>query len=295
MSHYVTLPSNGADLLSDYGLIHNTQSDFETDLKYPLNFNYSQYEVGLSEISYRKLWLVTLGSFKIIDNVRNIVMHERRIEVLDGISIPKVINILNQHLNDYTPGDTNPLINNQYKKIHFTLVNKEELLINVPLGITLEITGYFTSLLRHRSSTPMHYGVTWMELEKDKLMFAQNNITQENDHITIQGHETLNTKCFIVNSNIRCIENLYLYTDIINEVHVGSDMLKLLKVIPVRANFDEVASETFYFPHYISLDSRYIDRIRMKIRDSQGNKIRFSAEHSQIVYKLHFKPIEHYK
>ncbi len=295
MSYYVTLPSNGADLKSDYGLIHNTQTDFETDLKYPLDFNHSEYEVGLSEISYRKLWLVTLGSFKITDNIKNIVLYDRKIEVLDGISIPKIIKILNDHLNDYTFSNTTSLLNTQYRKINFTLVNQEELLINVPLGLTLEITGYFTSLLRHRSSTPMHYGVTWMELEQDKLKFAQDNIIQKQDTITIRGHEDLFTKCFIVNSHIRCIENLYLYTDIINNVHVGSDMLKLLKVIPVRANFDELSSEIFYFPHYISLDSSYIDRIRMKIRDSQGNKIKFSAEHSQIVYKLHFRPIKHYK
>ena len=291
MSHYVTLPSNGADLTSEYGLEHNTQTDFETDLKYPLNFNYKYYEVGLSEISYRKLWLITLGSFKIIDNIKNIVLHERTIEVLDGINISKVIDILNQHLNDYII-QSNPILNTQLKKIQCTLVNQEELLISVPLGITLEVTGYFTSLLRHRSSTPSHYGVTWTELENEKLKYAQGNIIQENDTITIIGHETLSTKCFVVNSNIRCIENLYLYTDIIHEVHVGSEMLKLLKVIPVKSNFDEVTSEIFYFPHYIPLDSRYIDRIRMKIRDSQGRKIRFTDEHSQIVYKLHFRGIE---
>ena len=51
MSYYVTLPSNGADLTSEYGLKNNTQSDFEIDLKKPLDFSYKNYEVGLSQFS----------------------------------------------------------------------------------------------------------------------------------------------------------------------------------------------------------------------------------------------------
>ena len=33
-----------------------------------------------------------------------------------------------------------------------------------------------------------------------------------------------------------------------------------------------------------------IDRNRMFICDSEGNKIKFTDEHSSVVYKLHFKP-----
>jgi hypothetical protein len=32
MSYYVTLPSNGADLKSEHGLLNNSQSDFEIEL-----------------------------------------------------------------------------------------------------------------------------------------------------------------------------------------------------------------------------------------------------------------------
>ena len=82
-----------------------------------------------------------------------------------------------------------------------------------------------------------------------------------------------------------------VYTDIIKDQHVGSNMLKLLKTIPVKGKFDDLVSEIFYFPHYLSLDSRHIDRIRMMLCDSQGNKIRFVDPHSQVFYKLHFKNI----
>ena len=54
MSYYVTLPSNGSDLTSDYGKLHNTQSDFEIDLKKTLKFPHKTYEVGLAQCSYRK-------------------------------------------------------------------------------------------------------------------------------------------------------------------------------------------------------------------------------------------------
>ena len=65
MSYFVTLPSNGADLTSEYGKINNTQTDFEIDLKKPLDVSYKDYEVGLSQFSCDLSWLINIGKFKI--------------------------------------------------------------------------------------------------------------------------------------------------------------------------------------------------------------------------------------
>ena len=100
MSYYVTLPSNGADLKSEHGLLNNSQSDFEIELKVPLDFSYKEYEVALAEISFRKTWLIDIGNFKIIDTVKKNIIKEVNIQVLDGISIKKLIYIINEHLKD---------------------------------------------------------------------------------------------------------------------------------------------------------------------------------------------------
>jgi hypothetical protein len=86
MSHYVTLPSNGSDLQTKNGLRNNTQSDFSIDLKVPLVFPYKAYEVGLSEVSYKKNWIVDLGKFTVIDNDQNLILLETNIYTMDGIS-----------------------------------------------------------------------------------------------------------------------------------------------------------------------------------------------------------------
>ena len=149
-------------------------------------------------------------------------------------------------------------------------------------------------MIRYRASRPkMHETIKDM---KQVVDFQKNNVIFENKRIlVIYGHDKINSRFFVSNPKIKYIENLFLYTDIINEVHVGSQMLKLLKVIPVKARYDELVAETFYFPHYVDLDSRYIDRIRLYLCDSEGNKIKFTDEHSRVIYKLHFRTKKHYK
>ena len=51
-----------------------------------------------------------------------------------------------------------------------------------------------------------------------------------------------------------------------------------------------ILSHTFDFPHYLSLDTNYVENIRVYVRDSVGNKIKFNDKHSRVVYKLHFRP-----
>ncbi len=291
MSYYVTLPSNGSDLESDHGKLHNTQADFEIDLKIPLVFPHKKYEMGLAEISYRKSWLVNIGKFVISETINNKQIFEKELYVVDGISMTKLVDLLNEHVNDYIKPKTALLLNTQLRPVNFNLDTSGKMEITVPLGLSLTIEGYFVSLIRHRASTPQFYGVTWMELEQDKIEYAKKNIKYHGSHkITIDGHEKLSTKCYIVNKNLKYIQNLYIYTNIIDNVHVGSEMLKLLRMVPVRAEFDEIVADIFDFPHYLSLDSDMIDRIRMFICDSEGNKIKFTDEHSSVVYKLHFKP-----
>ena len=286
MSHYVTLPSNGADLSSDYGLEYNTQTDFETDLKIPLNFSNQSFEVGLSEFTFRKLWLINLGTFKIINNNQNKVLVQKTIEVIDGISVSEIIKTINKQLFDKSL--------KQNETIKFENYNNNNILIRIPSGITLEIRGYFKTLLSQRSTTPLHYGIDDDELRDQEILFELNNIVNFKEGIQIKGHSSLSVKCNFVVQNIRYIENLYIYTDIIQDVHVGSSMLKLLKVIPVKGDLNELVSELIYFPHYIPLDGRLIDRIRMRVCDSEGNPIKFIDQHSRVVYKLHFKKINYH-
>lgn len=288
MSLFVTLPSNGADLESDYGKKTNTQTDFEIDLKIPLDLT-DQYRVGLSEITFRRNWLVNLGTFTVFNSISNNIVKRINIEVLDGLSFYQICNILNGEINNYHV--TNPLINTQSnRKIEFDAYKSKKLEIKIPIGIHIVIEGYFTNLIHLQSHTHDNfYGITFMR-DREKKKYAIENSEIGNNKLTLYGSEKKSV-VFFTSEFIRYIENIYVYCDAIEDVHVGNSMLKLLRMVPITGKFDELITINYPFPDYLKLDSRFIEKIRMILCDSEGNRIRFASPHSRVVYKLHFKSL----
>lgn len=300
MSYYVTLPSTGSDLTSEYGKKNNTQSDFEIDLKNPLVLPYRRYEMGLSEISYRKNWVANLGEFIIKYNED--IIFEKKFYVMDGLPLKMIITQLNDFLNDFDHHiDTKSNIGTievQNIKIYFN--EKESYLdVRVPTYLTLYMKGFFSSLLVHSRNDLVQTDeksidsepISKVKLEELKQSYrSDNKFVREDDIVQFKGDLYIATRFDILNDKIKVIENFYVYTNIIDETHVGSQMSRLLRIVPVRSNIDENISEIFDIPHYMSLDSSYIDRIRMLICDEQGDQIRFINDSSSVIYKLHFKP-----
>ena len=270
MSYYVTLPSNGADLKSEYGILNNTQTDYEIELKNPLNFTYKNYEVGLSEFSCNMSWLMPLGKFTIINTQKKFDDIELNISISDGILVTGMIEILKSRFDQiFLRNEVNLLDNN----IIFNYENAtNSFIIHVPDGWELKIEGFFATFLKYIKS--MYFDG------------SEQIIKYSTDCIKIKGVAS----CVLTKNKINYINELYIYTNIIENQHVGSDMVKLLKVVNVKGFNGDNISHIFDFPHYLSLDTNYIDIIRIYIRDCYGNKIRFNDEHSKVFVKLHFKP-----
>ena len=279
MDFYVTLPSSGSDLISEYGKLNNTKTDFETHLKIPLDFDHKKYQVALSEFTYKKSWVINIGEFKLTKKVNpNATFEAMNITCnsVDGMDISQVIHNLNYQfqtlLKPRLPENT---------RLYFTLNESGVLKIDVPYGYLFEIKGYFVSLL----------------LEGKDLSFYSKPLNESidivsYDHIKIDGNKLdskLNAIFFLVSNSLNYIDELYIYSNIIHGVHVGSEMLKLLRVVSVSSSDNHITSEVFNVPHYLPLDSSLIETIRMFIRDSKGNKIHFLNNFSQVTYKLHFK------
>lgn len=289
MDFYVTLPSKGSDLVSEYGKLNNTKSDFETELKIPLELEHKKYEVGLTEFSFRRSWLANMGNFRMFDYISNKDLFHNDIEILDGQPSMHAIHIINLHMNSFTVTSSDSNVKNsdlshtRIKKISIFFNKFGKVEIRLPYGIGLEIRGYFASLLR----TTNQIGADGKIL----LIAGSQNMSEfkSHDHLLIIGDGKNSTQFDITSSTINYIQEIYIYTDIINEVHVGNKMLKLLRVVSVPSKYDENISVIFNVPHYLSLDSSLIEIIRMFICDSSGNKIRFLDNHSQVLYKLHFK------
>jgi hypothetical protein len=273
MNFYVTLPSNGSDLTSEYGKLNNTKSDFESELKIPLDLEYKKYEVGLTEISFNKSFNINIGRFILFDTTLNKNLFDVQINMLDGQPFSEVLTMLNIHLNTFESTNTDD-------KIAFIISNKTgQVEITVPETCSLEIKGYFASLLESTLQIS-DFGKALKNFNQPKFHSL--------DHITIYPG-LVSSQVASTCTHLNYIQQLYIYTNIIDEVHVGNEMLKLMRVVTVRGELNQNISEIFTVPHYLPLDSSYIERIRMFVCDVEGNKIDFHQQKSNVIYKLHFK------
>ena len=258
MNYYVTLPSGGSDITSEYGKINNSKSDFETDLKVPLNLAHKKYEVGLTEFSYKRSWKVKLGHFKITSKYnQTAIFFDDDVFAMDGMRITDAVMLINANFI------------NTNKIVDLVVTPTGQIIIKLAPQYTLEIKGYFATLMVKDAQIKTKQNFTFIDI----------------DNVIMERTNTLNLTSVYINY----VQEIYIYTNIIDEVHVGNEMLKLLRVVTVSGKIDESICVIFDVPHYLSLDSSYIDRIRMFIRDAQGNKIDFLDSHSQVFYKLHFK------
>lgn len=312
MNFYVTLPSHSADTESAYGKENNLQNSFEIKLKIPQYFPPNMYEVSLVEMSFKSFWKINIGNFFLSEKKNNAIVSwfKNDIFVYDGITIIELCRFLNEKfdtdemrslekrilingdssLKKKLKRDQNATIEGINDTIDSTRVNfipleNNNIAIFVPKGKKLEINGYFASLLHDKIQSGNHNGFLFDTRKDLHSSVVQNDI----DKITIFGAD----KAFVCHLNfphLSYIENLFVYTDIIEDVYVGNSMSKLLRIVPVRMGFNNLNTISFTDPHYIPLENDFLERIRIKAMDSEGNPIKFIDNHSSVIYKLHFQP-----
>ena len=74
----------------------------------------------------------------------------------------------------------------------------------------------------------------------------------------------------------------YMYTNITEPQIVGSNLLRLIRIFPILKQWT-----LFEKPHYVPVESNFISRIRIDIRDVSGQRFPFADGHA--IVKLHFK------
>ncbi len=321
MSFYVTLPSHSADIASEWGQATNSQSSFSINLKKSLNFPLDKYEVGLCEMYCKNFWSVELGTF-VLERSTGHKLYEEKIFIYDGLSIAelcrfltekfsnvaiysdpiKMENFLKQVPNPNTDEHHNILhgikTNIDLFKISFISLGNSSLGIYVHENYNLRIEGFLARLLFQKADDLDHNGFLFgrkfarsieEKLQKPENILQKQMIFQESPNkINIRGHFRA-VKFFLSNSHISYIENMYVYTDIIEDVIVGEEYAKLLRIVPVKTGFDKMQFTEFTTPHYLPIENDRVDRINMTVRDHLGDKIRFVDIQSPVTYKLHFR------
>lgn len=327
MNFYVTLPSNGADLLTEDDRKNNTQTDFTIKLNRPLEFNVP-YEVALAEIWYSINWNVTVTNLKIF--FEDELLINSRVEFRDGSNLAQLfkkikntiqIEIEKMRFDKITekirqnPKQSEKLDNlidsvlaeehgidsmTEHKSILRLLLKKikfddeisknQNTLLNifVPNSLRLEMTGYLPSLLTQWLSIKPDM---IKEVEDSQFDERKNNIKNTQDFLSIKGDNNIEFQFLLSMDQLRVLDELYLYTDIIDYQYVGSQMRKLLRIITVNKNFDTVSHTSFSDLHYLPVSTTRLDSIQLKLADDLGQPIRFGDERSRVIYTLHFRPI----
>ena len=279
MSFYVTLPSNGADLSSEYARSINKISDFTTFLYNSIDFGNKKFEVALVDASYRKTWKIDIGTITLFKwvGVLRLEEHKVTINVFDGITISQMMNIINQKFGV----DAN-----------FFIFKEGTLEINIPNeNIEFEITGYLaTYLLSNKFNiNPKFYGLKITNIIRRDYFSKNVEINNENQTILIKGSDVINLTIGITANFLKYNEEIFIYTDIIETSYVGSQKTNLLKIITDDSKYDDIIHKTYANPHYVPLRSNFIEKIRIFMRNSEGHPIKFQDNHSRVVYKLHFR------
>ena len=88
------------------------------------------------------------------------------------------------------------------------------------------------------------------------------------------------------------VNNLFVYTDIINHQYVGNSYTQLLRCIPVDYRI-ESQSIVFDSPHYVPLNTTYIKNIQITLKDDENQFINFKTGTQKVYAKLHFRPKHH--
>lgn len=277
MSLYVTLASHGAKIFD--GDRMNRQNDFRIDLKTQINLPVNKYEVALVEMSFKSFWLVNIGRFTIFkpskEGQPDFVDLDTDIYVHDGIRLIELIKVINFKTEKFG--------------VKFEYISRSYFKIEIKDNREFVIKGHFASLL-NREKEYLEEIRQFSDPSSELASYVRSGRLYTKQ---MKFKNVSLVKCFIHLNIITLVENLFIYTNIIEDVYISEDKKKLLKIVPVRHAHDFMNNVIITNPHYLPLENDFIEKIRMTVRDARGENIHFIDEFSNVIYKLHFRPKQH--
>ena len=89
--------------------------------------------------------------------------------------------------------------------------------------------------------------------------------------------------------NLRTIDNVFVYTDIIEQSLIGESQANLLGYLPIKSNFGETGYWCFNPPNDYKVIKNFIDTISIKLTCMNGEL--FPFKNGQIIIRLLFKRV----
>lgn len=88
------------------------------------------------------------------------------------------------------------------------------------------------------------------------------------------------------------ITEIFVYSDVIQSVHVGDSVSPLLRIIPCMNETKPQIVKYYDRPLYIPIRNNFLETIEIDLRSSTGEKITFTAGKTYVVLSFRRKPIK---
>lgn len=312
----ITLPSN-----TESNFTYNTIASYNTKLARRLEFPQDEnWTVGLSEILYTKTW-------NNVRKIHEIKLFDKNGDIIDNANMGNQREISNVDIdivftdNEQTPADQIQYINiddfliepGYYGSIqalcdHINekLKNFEKKLTKVPVLKYNPITNRVVlnaGKINNRACFPylgeevedilglteyddVPLYIKFVEIAKSKIAGVfSNKFTKELEEI-FKNKKYKGSRTAELNAGCRSI---YVYCDIVEHTFVGDTFAQLLRMVEIPNNTaqDDTIVIKYDRPHYIPLQTRIFDTIRVEVKDDTNKVIPFNS--GRVVVKLEFK------
>ncbi len=202
-----------------------------------------------------------------------------KVYMFDGVPLNILLSYINENLN-------------RIKFIYDTEKNKGLMTLSKPCNVIM--TGYIATIFKYSFLEYKPDVASNLRSFKDLATLQSQSILYDTDkaQLSLFYNQNVDFKFRMYSKILKYVEEIFVGTNIIKESYVGRSMAPLLKTLTDSSEFDNIVSHQIINPHYVSINFKTIDRIRIFMQDSNGDNINFTDSHSRVVYKLHFRPIE---
>jgi hypothetical protein len=172
----------------------------------------------------------------------------------------------------------------KYEVIYYSTEKMEDFLnrinedIEISLGKSENYTQFCYNLKQHRFEFKIKGLLLEFEGSICQILDIKDDLTYFSDIISE-----------IKEPIVSLIQELFIYTDIIESQMIGESSLKILQIITREGKENQTRKEIiFNNPHYANVNKTYINSINIQILD-RNNKLVDFYSNTSIIIKLHFR------
>ena len=293
---YVTLSSNASNYF-----FTNKCNNFKVKLSEALDLKDGNWKVALTKICYPRSWINIQDKEATVTIVHNnhqedaIAKQDEKLgEFIKNMHKsyrvkphPDVIKTIKNYIETkYTPNEF------REEKWMFTVVKLEsgyyhdvgEIAENIVKNFKLINPNYPFDYVYERSSKKVNfYGA-------DGMVFRNADMFVKALGMEIHNHSKPHHLCWVSltgTGKLGVLDNIYVYSSIVEFNNVGDTVAPLISVIPVHGKHGDFVTYEPQRPEYKPITQNYISEIELQLNASNGELINF--ESGVVTVTLHFK------